>query len=471
MQPFPTEPNKVLICYRRTNYKFAQKLVEQLKNRFGIDSFLDENLHKEGYEWRPVWKGQLRTQVDPRLAPGLGPTVIVIATEAAREKKQPKDIVVEEIWEALNPEPPVTDIPVVILRFGSDGWPILEARLLEKFAEPELSRAIDPADLMRRLHQPRSLPPDWVSATLGENEWLAICRPIVTNVRAYFLRTLSTERESTKAWCQMILERTLAGSDHDFLSIQPSRVTIDKAIQAFAASEDGHALAVVGSGGLGKTTQVARSVLTAIESNQSTFFPVLVSNEELTRLDYSLRKRLGVTWASQTSPLSLSDEGLYWFRNKLCFITDSLERADEVTHNGRAVGASAWHRQAIDYQPAGSLGRGEGGVGCRRRRNLHAGKDFRTRGGEYLASLREQNPDSTLSLQPGLPRYCNLSFSRAGAEVRCRTRNRNGVARPLQEVEYRAGAEPGSTRGGTSEKTAATIAGIACKEPNRPGKI
>ena len=89
---------------------------------------------------------------------------------------------------------------------------------------------------------------------------------------------------------------------------------------------------------MGKTTQVALSLQAVLEHPEVVpFFPVVLSNEEINDLDATLRKRLGLTWLSGDRPVSLSDEGLQWFADKLCFVTDSLERTDSVEATARQL--------------------------------------------------------------------------------------------------------------------------------------
>ena len=76
-----------------------------------------------------MWKEQLYQAVDSEVAPHLGPTVVVIATASACQPRDP-DIVVEEIWDALHPQNGITDVPIVLLRFGEEGWKELERRLV-----------------------------------------------------------------------------------------------------------------------------------------------------------------------------------------------------------------------------------------------------------------------------------------------------------------------------------------------------
>ena len=72
----------------------------RLKNQYGIDYFRDEDSHKFVAEWRPCWRQQLDLR-DPR-TPDAGPSVIVLATDAAAESRPSgEDVVGEEIWEAL----------------------------------------------------------------------------------------------------------------------------------------------------------------------------------------------------------------------------------------------------------------------------------------------------------------------------------------------------------------------------------
>ena len=89
---------------------------------------------------------------------------------------------------------------------------------------------------------------------------------------------------------------------------------------------------------MGKTTQVALSLQAVLGRPEDVpFFPLVLSNEEINDLDATLRKRLGLTWLSGDRPVSLSDEGLQWFADKLCFVTDSLERTDSVETTARQL--------------------------------------------------------------------------------------------------------------------------------------
>ncbi len=326
------EPNQALICYRRTDSAFAEALRRRLQKHYTIDCFRDEEGHKYGSEWRPCWRQQLDFPVDRTLAADLGPTIIVIATNAACDPRPDGDIVVDEIWEALTPTDPARHNPIVVLQFGNRGWPELRNRLSEKarkMGRPGLMEHLD------RLHQPRVFDPSLLTPDLSNRQWNDICRPIVISVRSYFLRKMIEERNATKDWAKDVLRHRLC-QDDNFAKFQQSRDALDKAVRTLALSNR-KAVVAVAAGGLGKTMQVAQSLLASLDTNATPFFPIVLTNEDIKNLDQTLRQRFGLTWLDAGQPVSLPDEGLEWFLDKLCFVTDSLERADDVAATARQL--------------------------------------------------------------------------------------------------------------------------------------
>ena len=331
------EPNHALICYRRKDAQFAAALSRRLKDYYGIDCFRDEDSHKFGAEWRPCWRQQLDLR-DPR-TPDAGPSVIVLATDAAAEPRPSgEDVVVEEIWEALPPTPAARRNHLVVLKFGTKGWVELSRRLEEKGraeGRPDVVKHID-----NHLHQPGVFDASLLlQPELTDRQWNEICRPIVVSVRSYFLDILRKERTATLEWADRILSNRLsAAAGRDVFTRQGSRLHLDGSIGRLAGDPEKRAVIAVGPGGVGKTTQVALSLQAVLGRPEDVpFFPVVLSNEEINDLDATLRKRLGLTWLSGDRPVSLSDEGLQWFADKLCFVTDSLERTDSVEATARQL--------------------------------------------------------------------------------------------------------------------------------------
>ena len=320
---------QAMLSYRRTDKKFAEALRVELKKVYDIDCFRDVDDEVPGYDWQNCWLQQLHSELHP-LAPGLGPTVIVLATDAMLDLK-PDGVVVQENWEALtNPE---RENPFVVLQFGTRGWPRLKALLQEK-AHSE--RVPDVVNKLDRFHRPDPFDVSLLRPDLTDQEWNQVCKPIVRNVRSYFLNILKKERSDTKDWAEAISKRPLV---IDEFSSQRSRIQLHGDISDLALTREKKAVIAVGAGGLGKTTQVALSLHKLLAgSEELRFYPIVLSSDDVNHLDVTLRDRFRLTWLnSDRTTVSLADEGLHEFADSLCFITDSLERADNVEKTARQL--------------------------------------------------------------------------------------------------------------------------------------
>ena len=314
----------VLICYRRVDTGLAQAVKTRLETSFNLKVFLDEDCHRPGYLWREMWKEQLYQAVDSDVAPNLGPTVVVIATASACQPRDP-DIVVEEIWDALHPQKGITDVPIVLLRFGEEGWKELERRLVIRNNGHSGGR--DPETIATQLHQPEIFKS--ITSYDNDREYIetvldTCCAFIVKSVRAYFIRRLVKERKQTLAWARRIVGRQLVPKQRF------DRGEINKAINDLVSKPELRSVAFVGPGGTGKTTAVARALVEVLEVPDSKcFFPILLTDEDILDIDSALKRRLGLNWVSKDKVISLAEEGLHWFKDLICFVTDSLEHADD----------------------------------------------------------------------------------------------------------------------------------------------
>ncbi|HZF62237.1 MAG TPA: hypothetical protein VEZ52_11535 [Desulfovibrio sp.] len=314
----------VLICYRRIDTGLAQAVKTRLETSFNLKVFLDEDCHRPGYPWREMWKEQLYQAVDSDVAPNLGPTVVVIATASASQPRDP-DIVVEEIFDALYPQRGITDVPIVLLRFGEEGWKELERRLVIRNTGHSGGR--DPETIATQLHQPEIFKS--ITSYDKDREYIetvldSCCASIVKSVRAYFIRRLVKERERTLAWAKRIVGRQLVPKQRF------DRDEISKAVSDLVSKPELRSVAFVGPGGTGKTTAVARALVEALDLPDSKcFFPILLTDEDILDIDSALKRRLGLNWVSKDKVISLAEEGLHWFKDIICFVTDSLEHADD----------------------------------------------------------------------------------------------------------------------------------------------
>ena len=326
---------QVMFSYRRTDSQgrskvdFVERLRQELSTRFEIRSFQDIVDTYPGDDWRKAWREHLDAVADQERS-GFGPTVVVIAGPEDMPKPDGgRDIVVEEIFEALRRPVMARRNKVVVLRFGGAGWDALKPALRARSSQ---AKEADIVTEIEALHQPLRLPETLLRTDISDAEWNVICAPIVRRVRAYFIEKLQKERSRTENWCNDVVSRLLVKNRDEEFPVQQQRSDLDRRIKQLVVDADKNAVVAVGPGGIGKTTQVAQSLKSLLDDG-AMFYPILLSKEEIDDLDATLVARFGLKWLAdgRATPVSLADEGLEWCKNKLCFITDSLERADEIS--------------------------------------------------------------------------------------------------------------------------------------------
>jgi hypothetical protein len=339
---------QVLICYRSEEYgELGEALESRLKN-FGITVFRDVTGLVPGERYPPQWLDKLDQEPDPKYAPGVGPTVVLLATPPGKKEneidKNPDepDHVLDEIILALSPSKRNKNliIPIVILRFGESGYEFIKMQVRKYVAS---SAVVDPQNYELDVYNRDRAPlPENIARRpkdITPEQWVAICRPVLRSVRSYFQRKLLEQLRITREWANEILQQRLSRASIDkVVESLSDRVKVVRAIADLAATRDPlKAVVITGVGGVGKTYLLARCLLDAL-SNSNGFFPIVLHGFTQEAFTEQLRNSLGLNWSGDVS-LSLNDEGLDQFKGQICLVIDSLERAPDLNIAARAAEA------------------------------------------------------------------------------------------------------------------------------------
>lgn len=309
----------VLLSYRRTDQAFAVQLAERLHQHYDVAAFIDEKGHEAGHDWQSYWHEALRGKPNPKLDPNIGPGVVVLTTDAILEPKD-NDHVVREIADALAAHSDDHVIPIAALTFSRPGYAELRRRLGTLAGYDALSNLHHP-------HIPAGIPvahPDQIS----QKEWDAVCEAVVRVARAATLRRLRQLRKQTADWAQQILgnfftKLDLSGANDEIRQLHAS-------VRAAAEKGGRHQLAIVGPGGVGKTAQLARVLHDICTDSANRLFPILLQAHEVEEGITAVRRKLGLGPNVDAEPLSNVTDIYAWGQARLVFVTDSLERADNI---------------------------------------------------------------------------------------------------------------------------------------------
>jgi len=320
----------VLISYRHRDSVFAAELARRLREDHGLRVFLDAKAHEPGYDWRTFWTEALRTIPEPELDPGVGPGVLVLATQALLEARD-EDVVVQEIGAALGVASATgRTVPIHVLRFDVAGYEELKRRVHRKLGWDAASN-----------HEVRGLEglPVGEPDRLTAQEWARIGVAAARVARVALLRRLEELREEALIWGRRVLEGCLTRVDFGGAS-GALRAAGDR-IREDARESRRQQVALVGAGGFGKSVTLAHLLEQRCGDRLSRLFPVLLAAEEVDHGVQAVRRKLGLGSSDEAEPLSeleaLSSYG------RVVFVTDSLERADSVS---RAAASLAQLRDA-----------------------------------------------------------------------------------------------------------------------------
>lgn len=319
----------VLISYRHSDHAFAKALVDRLI-ALDVRSFVDARVHVSGYAWQAFWTNALAAEpssLDPRVGPG----IVVLATAAIHERKR-VDHVVREIIDALRESRRSGRIlPISILRFDPTAAEELQRRLNQlqpRHRDLNLDLSV--------FH--RSLPLYDIDVAhpqrLTTEDWIKVCRAVLHTARAAVTRRLEAERQSAINWAETTIARQLTSEVIDFSDLAAERLAARFAAGSTVADRrlNVSRLAVVGPGGAGKTTLVARTLLQALRADRNLFFPLVLTADDLARdKAHAVRRRLGLGRDLVVEPDSMLHDYYAFAQGRIFVVTDGLERSDDVT--------------------------------------------------------------------------------------------------------------------------------------------
>lgn len=334
----------VVICYRSNEYGGLGEAFEKRLSEapYALRVFRDATGFTHGTDWMAQLRAVLHTASDRRF-PGIGPTLVVLATPPGEKEQKVQadpnepDVMCVEIDLSLPPydsDSGVSEIPIIVVPFGASGLEFLNEQVERRHSRK--------ANLAERHRWREPFPESWAlnPEEIDEGDrWSKICGPIVGTVRRYFGLKLREQQKVALEWATRILGQRLSGDAiNRKIENQRDRTNVAKAIRDLVGTRDRLAAVVVyGPGGVGKSALVAQCLREAIEEHPSTFFPIIMPDVTAVGMQEHLRQVLGVHWLGSDDSLSLDDEGLHRFHGQICFITDSLEHADDVRKTGMAI--------------------------------------------------------------------------------------------------------------------------------------
>ncbi|MBV8839052.1 MAG: hypothetical protein JO000_21170 [Alphaproteobacteria bacterium] len=319
----------VLISYRHSDHAFAKALVDRLI-ALDVRSFVDARAHVSGYAWQAFWTSALAAEPSS-LDPTVGPGIVVLATAAIHETKR-VDHVVREIIDALRESQRSGRVlPISILRFDPTAADELQRRL-SKLQPRHRDLNLD----LSVFH--RSAPLYHVDVAhprrLTAENWIEVCRAVLHTARAAVRRRLEAERQRAIDWAKTTIAQQLTSEVIDFSDLAAERLAARFAAGSTVADRRAGVsrLAVVGPGGAGKTTLVARTLLQTLQADHNLFFPIVLTADDLARdKAHAVRRRLGLGRDLVVEPDSMLHDYYAFAQGRIFVVTDGLERSDNVT--------------------------------------------------------------------------------------------------------------------------------------------
>ena len=288
----------VMISYRRTDSLFVDRLVERL-DQLDVRYFRDVNAHRDGHEFRPEWIDALKSIPDPDYELR-GPSVLVLLTPAMCEHRSPgQDVVIQELQAANTERARGRELAIVPLIFNQAAYEEIGSRL-----------GVQSHIVWRDLHVSKTFtsidvthPSQITESQIDEN-----CEYIIWLSRDVVTRKLQQLKDATVKWANSVT------------SVLYSKFEINEALQPSGNQ------AIIGTGGSGKSVQMARTILKC--AGNTRIYPILLLEDDLVSGGKSLLERLSLRSGTLAEGLDALQRMARNLSSRIVFVTDGLERLD-----------------------------------------------------------------------------------------------------------------------------------------------